>query len=202
MSEVFSPMIAQHVGPARPDPRTEIDRARTRGYADGFASGRRDAKEAAESERATQAAAFQAERDAVLRSMREAVSAVHEAAAALSRRTAELTAAGTERVEALAVELAETILSAEVSDEARSAAHALRRAVEIGSGLTARVLLAPEDEERVRECADAHEGLVFEASSRVDRGGVIVHADDTTIDGRLAEALARARSALAEGASA
>ncbi|MDF2510044.1 MAG: hypothetical protein K0Q52_3903, partial [Microbacterium sp.] len=91
---------------------------------DGRADGAVAEAEAAQSIAAAQQAARD---DAAAREVESAVSALHAAARSLSERERELTAAGGDEVLRCAIELAELLLGAELSDPGSSAAAAARR---------------------------------------------------------------------------
>lgn len=201
MSEsVFTPLVLPRVGEVQPDARAVADRARARGYADGFAEGRRearadlerrrlDAEERATTEAATAAAAVHA-----------ALSALGEARARVDAEVAALVASDERRLEELAVELATEILRTEMSDAARSAAHAMRRAAaETPPSAWVRVLLNERDLRTLRDAADPAlpDGVEVEADADVDPGGAIVRIAHGRVDTRVETALERARDALA-----
>lgn len=195
MSEpVFAPLVPPRIGDAAADPRGATEKARARGYADGFARGRRDAREERdrliEQER-TDAAHRTAEAEGAVRS---ALAALDAARLELEAAVAVLVSADVGRVEEAAVELARVILDAELSDASRSAAHALRRAVDAAPPSTAvRVLLHPRD---ARMAGAGGDGIPIHPSDDVDPGGAIVELHDGRVDARIDAALERARAAL------
>ncbi|WP_295780057.1 FliH/SctL family protein [uncultured Microbacterium sp.] len=195
MSEsVFAPLVPPRIGDAPADPRGATEKARARGYADGFARGRRDARE--ERDRLVE----QLRTDAVHRAA-EAQLAVDTALAALDAARVELQASAAAlvgmdagRVELAAVELARVILDAELSDTARSAAHALRRAADAAPASTVvRVLLHPRD---ARTAGAGGDGIPIHPSDDVDPGGAIVELREGRVDARIDAALQRVRAAL------
>lgn len=196
----FTPLVIPRVGGLPTDLRGEGERARTRGYAEGFAEGRRVALEEARAESAaTQARMRDSEADHRARRA-SALNAVHASSAALDRRTAELGSLAAARVEELAVELATAIIGAELSDPARSASHALRRALaEIPVDRWTRVTMHPRDIEILREDAEATsalDGIEIAGSDSVDLGGAIVAVADGAVDTRITLALARVSAML------
>ncbi len=100
----------------------------------------------------------------------------------------------------LAVELAETILAAEISESTRSALAALSRArASLAPDDAAVVVLSPRDLATLdRLGAERPEGARFEASAELAPGDAVVRFRDGEVDLRVATALARARATLAE----
>lgn len=196
----FTPLVPPRLGGSAPAPdaRAITEKARVRGYADGFAEGRRRAEQELAHARA-ELAARTAQHDADAReALRTALAAVDAVRSDLRARVAGLVAADVERVEELAIDLAEAILDVELSDAARSAAHAVRRAVaEAPVSTWVRVHLAERDAQTLR---DGGASVMTEAeivvSTDVDAGGAVVELADARVDTRLSSAFARAREAL------
>lgn len=198
LDSAFTPLAVPRVGETPIDIRGEVDRARTRGYADGFAEGRRVALVAAEQQQILEQQRMQELQESYLHQRGSALAALDAAQAAYLRRVDEVSALSADRVEELAVDLAGVILGVELSDAARAAAHALRRALsevplERWTGVTfsTRDLQTLQDEEPL-----ALQGVQATASDTVDAGGAIVRVEDGAVDTRVAGALARASSAL------
>ncbi|KQZ25053.1 MULTISPECIES: FliH/SctL family protein [Microbacterium] len=198
LDSAFTPLAVPRVGETPIDIRGEADRARTRGYADGFAEGRRIALDAAEHEQGLQWQRMQELRESYLHQRGSALAALDAARAEYLRRVDEVSALSADRLEELAVDLARVILGVELSDAARSAAHALRRAlaevpVDRWTGVTfsTRDLQTLQDDE-----PPALQRIPATASDTVDAGGAIVRVEDGAVDTRVAGALARASSAL------
>lgn len=201
---VFTPLVVPRVGEPTPDVREESERARARGYADGFAEGRRIALD--EGRRQQLVAQERAEAMLADHRMRwaAALQALQSAEAQLTRRIDDVSMASIERIEELAVELATTILGVELSDPARSAAHAVRRAAaELPVDRWTRVTLNHRDAEVLETDADAEHfaGLrrtrvEVVSSTTVDPGGAIVEIEAGAVDTTIARALTRARAAL------
>ena len=126
--------------------------------------------------------------------------ALETAQAALDQRIDELSTLAADRVEELAVMLATTILGAELSDPARSAAHALRRALaEMPADRWTRVAFSVQDARVLQEeesTIDALRGIQVSVSPAVDNGGAIVEIENGAVDTRITAALARAAAAL------
>lgn len=198
LDSAFTPLAVPRVGETPIDIRGEVDRARTRGYADGFAEGRRVALVVAEQQQILEQQRMQELQESYLQQRGSALAALDAAQAAYLRRVDEVSALSADRVEELAVDLAGVILGVELSDAARAAAHALRRALsevplERWTGVTfsTRDLQTLQDEEPL-----ALQGVQATASDTVDAGGAIVRVEDGAVDTRVAGALARASSAL------
>lgn len=196
----FTPLVVPRVGETPTDVRDEAARARTRGYAEGFAEGRRIALDEAQAQRAAEAERLQQERDARAVRYESALTALDDARSAVADRVRTTSALSADRIEELAVELAAAILGAELSDPARSAAHALRRALaEMPVDRWTRVAVHPRDGEILRADADAVaalHGVEMIDDASVSPGGAIVQIADGAVDVRVAEALRRASAAL------
>lgn len=196
----FTPLVVPRVGETPTDVRDEAARARTRGYAEGFAEGRRIALDEARVQRAAEAERLQQERDAQAVRYESALTALDDARSAVADRVRTTSGLSADRIEELAVELATAILGAELSDPARSAAHALRRALaEMPVDRWTRVAVHPRDGEVLRADADAVaalHGVEMIDDASVSPGGAIVQIADGAVDVRVAEALRRASAAL------
>lgn len=196
----FTPLVVPRVGETPTDVRDEAARARTRGYAEGFAEGRRIALDEARAQRAAEAERLQQERDAQAVRYESALTALDDARSAVADRVRTTSALSADRIEELAVELAAAILGAELSDPARSAAHALRRALaEMPVDRWTRVAVHPRDGEILRADADAVaalHGVEMIDDASVSPGGAIVQIADGAVDVRVAKALRRASAAL------
>lgn len=200
LESVFTPLVVPRVGETPVDVRSEADRARTRGYADGYADGRRVAAEEARALQAAEQDRMQLLREAYLHQRGTALAAVRVSHAALDEEVASIAELAALRVEELAVELAAAILGAELSDPARSAAHALRRALEATPrGEWIRVTFSERDGAVLNDDPDAAallSGIDVQTSPGVDDGGAIVEIEHGAVDTRVAGALRRAVDAL------
>ena len=204
LDSAFTPLVMPRVGEPPVDLPGETEQARARGYADGFAEGLRRARaealhqaDVAERRQRELAETYLHERGSALR-------ALDAAREALDARTDTIRALAVDDIERLALELATTILGAELSDPARAAAHAVRRAVaEAPVERWTRVLLSEQDARTVHADDDLR-ALVAEVevigSSAVDAGGALVEVEDGAVDTRIVDALRRVREAL-DGAS-
>lgn len=200
LETAFTPLVLPRVGEMPIDVRSEGDRARTRGYADGFAEGRRVALEESRAQQADEHERMRRLREAYLQQRGSALAAVRASQVALDERAAKLSATASARIEQLAVELATAILGVELSDPARSAAHALRRALDATPLTTwTKVTFSERDGAVLQEDADATQllaGIETTTAPRVGDGGAIVEIPDGAVDTRVAEALTRALEAL------
>lgn len=196
----FTPLVVPRVGEPPTDLRGEADRARIRGYAEGFAEGRRIAIDEARAQNMLDQTHAAQEHARYLERRASALGAVRESAAALDLRVEELAALTADRIEELAVDLATSILGAELSDSARSASHALRRALaEMPVQRWTRVTFSPQDGAILREDTDAAatlDGIEMREDASVGPGGAVVEIADGAVDTRIAQALARAAAAL------
>ncbi|WP_152204613.1 FliH/SctL family protein, partial [Georgenia thermotolerans] len=133
-----------------------------------------------------------------------ALAVLASTAAAARARTAPVVAEATETLARAAVELAQALLGAELSDDDTSARTALARALgEAGDDDVVRVRLNPEDHAHLRAMLEAHPGeldipagveLVPDAA--LARGDAVSELTEGYLDARLGAALARARAAL------
>lgn len=201
LDSAFTPLVVPRVGELPLDLRGEADRARTRGYADGFAEGRRVALDEAHQQQAAEAERMRQLREAYLQQRGAALNAVRTAQAALDEQLVHVGELSSARIEELAVELAMVILGAELSDPARSAAHAFRRALDQAPvARWTRVAFSERDAAVLEEDPDAasllHDGIEVIASPAVDDGGAVVEVDGGAVDIRVAAALRRASAAL------
>lgn len=196
----FTPLVVPRVGEPPTDLRGEGDRARIRGFAEGFADGRRVALDEGRAQNAVDQARAEHEREEFLVRRESALQAVHESAVCFDQRAEELAALTAERIEELAVDLATVILGVELSDPARSASHALRRALaEMPVQRWTRVSFSPQDGATLREDTDAVatlHGIEILDTAAVGPGGAVVEVVDGAVDTRIEQALDRAAAAL------
>lgn len=196
-SDAFTRLDIPRLSGPRDD--DERERARMRGHAAGYAEGMRLARADAERE-AARRAGHDADVLAEHRSRAATGRAALDAAIAeLGARTDELTAAAVERVHALAVELAETILGHELSDEVRAAVSVATRVERAAAGAAEPVaVLSPLDVETLAGLGALPAGMRVEADAALARGDAVVRVVDGAVDLRVDAALARARAALTE----
>lgn len=177
----------------------ERERARRQGHALGFAEGLRDAAVQARREAERAEAARQAALADELANVDAARVALLRAADAMSAQTGTLAGVARERIWTLAVELAETLLDAELSDAVRSARAAAGRAVRAAADEPSPILvLSAADLAVLRSTGGLPDGFTVEASDTLSRGDAIVRLPEGLIDLRLDAALRRVRDALAE----
>lgn len=172
--------------------------AQTEGYATGWAQGIREARlatTAARQQFAAELTDLLARRE---QTTRDAIRAIEAAAAQLRAHLAEQAEDIADTVLATAVDLAEVLVGARLSAATTPGQDALRRALaHIPPGDTARVRLNPADH---AELVDAQDGVdaegrtvVLVADDSIARGDAIAETTLTTVDARLATALARIR---------
>lgn len=196
-TDVFSPAAFPRL--AGPDDRAAQDRARRRGYAEGHAEGYRVAiEEAAAAQRIAEQERV-ARETAAAREHASALAALHAAAQSLAERERELTVAGSEQVLRHAVDLAELILAAELSDAGSAAATAVRRVLTSPDAAGIRsVRVHPDDLRVLEEQPAAREAatptLVPDAT--LARGDAVAVLEHGLIDARIGAALERARRVL------
>jgi len=199
-ADAFAPAVFPRLDDGGLD--AERERARRRGYAVGHAEGFR---------RATQAAAAAAEEERARRTAEEAhrgdvvaraVATLETAAAALTARAAELTAASQRQLLAHAVELAEVILAGELADHAASAAASVRRALAAADTAEVReVRLSPHDLAVLDRLDGRPAAVALVADESLGRGDAVAVLDDGHIDARIGAAVERARRAVAEASA-
>ncbi len=200
LDSAFTPLVVPRVGEPPVDLRGETDQARARGYADGYAEGLRRAR--VEAVRQADIAEHRQRElaETYLHQRGSALQALDTARAALDTRADILRALDAEGLERLALELATMVLGTELSDPARAAAHAVRRAVaEIPVERWTRVVLSEQDARTVHDDDDLSEvvsGVEVIGSSSVDAGGALVEIEDGAVDTRIREALRRVHAAL------
>jgi flagellar assembly protein FliH len=199
-TDAFSPVLFPRLD-GRAD-GAEHARARMRGYAEGHAEGFRAGLAEAEAAQSIAAAQQAARDDAAAREVESAVSALHAAARSLSERERELTAAGGDEVLRCAIELAELLLGAELSDPGSSAAAAARRALAVtGPADIREVRLHPDDLRTLQATESDLTTFALVPDAALERGDAITMLAHGHIDARIGSALERARRALAEAAS-
>ncbi|CAN7448238.1 FliH/SctL family protein [Microbacterium sp. LjRoot45] len=177
----------------------ERERARTQGHALGYAEGLRiAAAEAAEAaERADAERRSARETDAAAAA--EARAGLEKAAASLRDRLDMIAGLAEEKIWTLALDVAEAILARELSHPVHAARVAVSRAERaVGESADAVVVLSADDLATLERLGEVPEGVAIESSPALASGDAVVRVSDGDIDLRVAEALARARAALAE----
>lgn len=180
---------------------TDRESARAAGFAAGFTAGARAAARAAETAR--RRAAYDREVAARRADERtEAALAVLAAAARAAReRAVPVLAQAESALHEAALALAGAVLALELSDERTAAAAALARvraAAAMADDVTVR--LHPHDLALLADVETLPTGVVLVADPTLGRGEALAEHADGWLDGRIDEALRRARAAL-EGAS-
>lgn len=178
-----------------------VARARSTGYAEGYATGIRAAEDAARAQRqalelqAARAQARQAEEqaravaalDAAGRAVADlAVPQAHEAAAALT---------------AAAVELAEAIIGQVLADQQFAARAAMERAAKLAANAPlCTVRLNPQDLQRLALTTLPGSGIELRADATLASGDAAAELEHGFLDARISSALSRAKAALCGGA--
>jgi flagellar assembly protein FliH len=201
MSRDFFPITFPSL-PATPQQnRAGVD-SRAAGHAAGYAAGLR----AAGAELAGQKAALDAEHRAALlhdgaRTDR-AIAVLTAAALALDLRLLPVVADAQDAIAASALDLAETIIGAELADSERSARAALARALAVVDPATIKTIrLNPLDLSVLElgmldEIVRAASGVSMTADASIARGDAIADLPLGFLDARIATAVARARAAI------
>lgn len=195
----FTPLVVPRIGETPTDVRGEAERARIRGHAAGFAEGRRLALEEQHAQRLLDQERMHAHEESYRRDAATALRALHSCADELHAKTEAVARMAVDEIERLAIELSEAILGAELSDPARSAAHALRRALdEIPLDRWVRVSVNKRDLALLTATEmSGLDGVEALASEHVDPGGAIVEIPHGAVDTRISLSLQRARAARA-----
>jgi len=196
----FSRAVFPRIAGRSAELEREFEAARVRGYAAGHTEGVRAAAEAAALLREEDERDRAARRAEDERRVRAALAAVEAAAAALRERERELVAAGQQRLERLAVELAEAVVARELEPGAASARAALHRALSAVDEAEAReVRLHPDDLAALRQLGAVPEGLALAPDDTLARGDAVVVVADGAVDARVEAAFSRARRAVSRG---
>jgi flagellar assembly protein FliH len=178
--------------------RAAMVSARSRGYAAGFAEGRRAAAAeqerwlaAAEEARAVESARV-ADRVAVL------ASALHAAAVELREATVPVLAEAGEVLIDSAFELASAVVGAALDERLTAARAAVGRVVSAGApGAVPIVRLHPDDVAALLDAGEPGDGMQLIADSSLSRGDAIGELPTGWLDARIHSALERAKEALA-----
>jgi flagellar assembly protein FliH len=171
--------------------------ARAKGYATGWAEGRRAAEARATTEREEVAARHAAEEQRREEEHRAAVATFVRATAQLE----EALAAATERVEshatAVALQLTEALLGHELAVAEAPGVDAVRRALALMPGEpVVRIRVAPAESTHP-ELAQLAGAAVVVPDPTLQRGDALVETDTRVVDVRASHALARVREVLA-----
>jgi flagellar assembly protein FliH len=182
------------------EPSEDLDRARIRGHAAGYAAGLRAA--AAEAEILALAALAESEqreaasRNALSSALGALRSATEQAAAIRHPILAEADSA----LAAAAIDLAEAIIGRELDDTESSAKTAVRRAISVvAADDVLEVRLHPDDLTVISSDRTDTPGLQLVADASLNRGDAVLTVPDGSVDARISTALARARTVLLGG---
>jgi len=180
---------------------SDPESARAAGFAAGFAAGARAAARAAETAR--RRAAHEREQAARLagEQLEAALAVLGAAARAAQARDVPLLAEAEAALHGAAISLAATVLGVELADEATASAAALARvraAGQMADEVTVR--LNPRDLALLADLGAVPAGVALVADPSLGRGEALATHDEGWLDGRIDEALRRARAAL-DGAS-
>jgi flagellar assembly protein FliH len=175
--------------------------ARAAGYAEGWAQGQREAKAAAEVAAAQARAATAEFEQARAEALDRALTAVLAAADRLSQQAVPVAAELTDQVLHGAVELAETLVGRALADSTEPGLDALRRALAMAPDTgTLTVRLHPDDLASLGapdgEYTVGGRTVLLVPDPALSPGDAIADQGTTTIDARLAEAVARVRAEL------
>ncbi len=171
--------------------------ARAKGYATGWAEGRRAAEERAAVERAEVATHIAAEEQRREEEHRAAVAALVRATVQLE----EALAAATERVESqattVALQLTEALLGHELAVAEAPGVDAVRRALALMPGEPVVKIRVTPAEANHPELARLAGAAVVVPDPTLHRGEALVETDTRVVDVRASQALARVREVLA-----
>lgn len=195
----FTSVVFPRIAGRSAELEREFEAARVRGYAAGHAEGMRAAAEAAALVREELERRREDERAADERRVAQALVALEAGALSLADRERTLAEAGRQRLEALAIELAEAVLAHELASDEASARAAVRRILERADPAEARELrLNPEDLATLRALGAEPEGVALVGDPALAPGDALAVVPDGSVDARIAAAFDRARAALEE----
>jgi flagellar assembly protein FliH len=201
MSRDFFPMTFPSLPATAQQEQTDAD-SRAAGHAAGYAAGLR----AAGAELAGQKAALDAEHRAALlhdaaRTDR-AIVVLTAAALALDSRLLPVVSDAQDAIAVSALDLAETIIGAELANSERSAKAALARALAaVDPATITTIRLNPLDLSVLDENVRAASAVSFTADASLARGDAIADLPLGYLDARITTAVARARAAILGDAS-
>lgn len=194
----FRPAVFSSVGMA-PQSISEAGSARARGYAAGYAAGRRTAEADDRALRTNLQHQYEVAEAGRGRATTAAVATLNAAATSLRNGTLAVVEDASGLLAESALELAEAVLGIELLDGEHGARAAIVRAL---AGVTPetvhRVRMHPQDLDALPPGLAVGEGVRLVPDHRLDRGDAITEFDDGFLDARLREALQRCRAALQE----
>jgi flagellar assembly protein FliH len=182
------------------EPSEDLDRARIRGHAAGYAAGLRTA--AAESAALELSMIAEREqRDVETRTaVSSALSALRFATEQVAAIARPLLAEADSALAAAAIDLAEAIIGRELDDTESSAKTAVRRAMSVVAvDDVLGVRLHPDDLAVISADSAETPGLQLIADASLNRGDAVLEVPDGSVDARISTALARARAVLLGG---
>lgn len=199
--EQIQPVVFSALGASAADSTApEISSARARGYASGYAAGRRAAEADVRAEREKLQRRHHAAEMALQRDLAAAVATLNGAAVALHRRMLPVLEDASQLLAESALELAQAVLGTELLDTEHGARAALARALAgVEAATVHAVHLHPEDLAILPAGLDLDRRINLVADARLERGDAVTEFEDGYLDARIGEALARCRAALQGG---
>jgi flagellar assembly protein FliH len=195
LTDTFTPLVP-------PTVRTEAFRqaeeeARSRGYATGYAEGARRAEAELANRRAELEADFAAETRHQQARVDAQVRVLAAATAAADERLAPVLAEADNALAAAALDLAEAVLGAELSDSDTSARAILARVIDgVPADTLTTVRVSPDELPLIQTAAADLPGITFVADGTLSRGDAVAALPDGYLDARIGTAVSRARAAL------
>ncbi|MFO7689162.1 MAG: FliH/SctL family protein [Cryobacterium sp.] len=182
---------------ARDEMSSRAERAHAQGHAAGYAEGLRlAAVDAAVLAEAAEAAQLEARFTAEAR-IERMVELLSAAAAALEARTVPVVREVEHTLVVTALELAEAVLSRELSNADTSAQRALERAIDQPTRVDVQgVRMHPDDLNTLGSATDQVDGVTFHPDASLSPGDAVVDFADGYLDARVSTAFERAKSAL------
>ncbi|WP_193311470.1 FliH/SctL family protein [Georgenia satyanarayanai] len=194
---VFAPLHA-----SRPE-AASVAAGYSSGYTAGWSAGARAAAQDAEEQRRRAAEELADLAQQAATAAQEALGVLAQAAEAARRRSAPVLSEAQDALTRAAVDLAETVLGAELRDGEASAQSALRRALSVRDEGLVRVRLNPEDLAHVTATlsslpGELHvpAGVELVADHDLGRGDAVSELEEGYLDARVGAALSRVRDAL------
>ncbi|PYG01072.1 flagellar assembly protein FliH [Georgenia satyanarayanai] len=194
---VFTPLHA-----SRPE-AASVAAGYSSGYTAGWSAGARAAAQDAEEQRRRAAEELAVRAQQAATAAQEALSVLARAAEAARHRAAPVLSEAQGALTRAAVDLAETVLGAELGDGDASARSALRRALSVRDEGLVRVRLNPEDLAHLTATLDSlpaelglPAGVELVADPALGRGDAVSELEEGYLDARVGAAVSRVRDAL------
>jgi flagellar assembly protein FliH len=182
------------------EPSEDLDRARIRGHAAGYAAGLRKAAAEAEALEVAALAAQEQRSTASREAMSSALGALRSATEQACAIRRVVLAEADSALAVAAIDLAEAIVGRELDDSENSAKAAVHRAMSVvAADEVLAVRLHPEDLAVINADGAAPPGLQLVSDDSLDRGDAVLEVSDGVVDARISTALARARAVLLGG---